>query len=503
MGKSDLSVLVAGSLFLIFLLFVLLDQSDVGIITGYIVSSSDVFSNLQFKIADRSSDGSVTEFFSSPQGGADFYCSFNYSSFVSQSEKHFDLLFLRNDSVVPAARFTDLTEGDYDDFSDSNGAFCFSDSLSCVGFYSLSNAEKGRWICSLRFWNSTTEVFLNSSSSFILGNAESTLHAPRLIADLPDVITLSNNGSILDFEGGDEDYHSGFILDLENYFDDPDNDSLEYRVSGDQFIDVRIDSDGDVTFIVPFDYEGKEELVFYAFDNAEKVVAPSLSVIVGSGISSPSCSPFWSCSPFEACISSVQTRSCTDLNSCSSLEGRPSLTRPCDQNSSLGSASSGPSVSLQGEIQLKEPLFASTGRVVALIFVLLALLGMIGGVIYFVYRARKEHKSFFDFKKKTSGAKDTLSKELISTSSSNDDSSLDTYIRKALAQKQKADRIRSDLLHAGWPKETVVQKVNELSLESFINEKLRLGFSKEVIRKSLLNRKWPQEFVDKVLSKIK
>lgn len=56
------------------------------------------------------------------------------------------------------------------------------------------------------------------------------------------------------------------LFDLDEYFTDPDNQTLSYSVGGNQKVDVTINEDGTVTMSAPEDFSGTEQLIFTAQD---------------------------------------------------------------------------------------------------------------------------------------------------------------------------------------------------------------------------------------------
>ena len=72
-----------------------------------------------------------------------------------------------------------------------------------------------------------------------------------------------------------------------------------------------------------------------------------------------------------------------------------------------------------------------------------------------------------------------------------------------LQQNQPQQKIKDDLINAGWDKNTVSELMNYVTLKIFVKTKLSSGFTKEKIRESLLSKGWKKEIVDKIFSELK
>ncbi|MFQ6060952.1 MAG: hypothetical protein ACE5KV_06640, partial [Thermoplasmata archaeon] len=79
-------------------------------------------------------------------------------------------------------------------------------------------------------------------------------YVPELVKDLPDV-TLYEGQEVINY------------FDLDDYFDDPDHDSLFYT-SGNVHVDIIINDDHTVDFKAPMDWSGEEVVTFRAIDTS-------------------------------------------------------------------------------------------------------------------------------------------------------------------------------------------------------------------------------------------
>lgn len=115
-----------------------------------------------------------------------------------------------------------------------------------------------------------------SNSSFANENGEFTIlnRPPEFSGTLPDVS--------LKIDSTKED-----VFNLNDYFSDPDDDTLIYSVTGNSSITVTIGSDNYVSFSSTDDWEGTETMVFTASDGEDEVSSNEIDVTVENDFGPP------------------------------------------------------------------------------------------------------------------------------------------------------------------------------------------------------------------------
>jgi hypothetical protein len=145
------------------------------------------------------------------------------------------------------------------------------------------------------------------------------------------------------------------VIDLDDYFMDPDNDPLTFTwVIDNARINVSIDSTHLVTFAPDQTFYGFAHITFYAHDffssTPSNVVTlevlftplPQMPAIPAGGgggggtnftAKMPVCEEDWICSDWGPCLpSGYQTRTCRDKNECGTNNKMPETTRECIYN---------------------------------------------------------------------------------------------------------------------------------------------------------------------------
>lgn len=123
-------------------------------------------------------------------------------------------------------------------------------------------------------WNGEESITFKAtdpSSSYITDEVKVTVKSEN---DPPVMTSLISD---IDF---DEDTAASEVIDLNDYFIDPDGDSLTFSYSGNVNIYVYIDTMGKVTLTPEDDYNGQEMLTFTASDNIGEPVSTYLNVTV-------------------------------------------------------------------------------------------------------------------------------------------------------------------------------------------------------------------------------
>ncbi len=153
---------------------------------------------------------------------------------------------------------------------------------------------------------------------------------PVLIAELPNETWIKNSVLI--------------GRDLDDYFVDPDNDTLKYYVEPVDNINIMINSTSHIYIAQPeTNWYGNRTVIFYAKDpwgatassneiffkvlNVNPVAKKSSS---GNARPKPPCIPKWDCGEWSRCKpTGIKTRRCVDLNNCNSTFYTPPTVLNC------------------------------------------------------------------------------------------------------------------------------------------------------------------------------
>ncbi len=138
-------------------------------------------------------------------------------------------------------------------------------------------------------------------------------------------------------------------LNLNDYFDDPDNDPLYYQAMGASNFEVRIRQDSLVSFFVTDDFCGVETIYFTATDitdlpphnytvdsnmvslNAVCPTPPETPVTGGAPTPPSRCTPEWKCERWSRCYpNETQYRRCIDMNGCDPLNLEKIFWQECE-----------------------------------------------------------------------------------------------------------------------------------------------------------------------------
>ena len=187
--------------------------------------------------------------------------------------------------------------------------------------------------------------YYDNSSSKYRCNDQCQLHGltnnpPVLISDIPNMTWP--RGTKLS------------VIDLDDYFMDPDNDYLTYTWYIDTTrINVTIDINNIITFAPDFSFYGEAHITFYANDPFTATpsnivllnitftpILPSQPLPAGGGgggganknMSKPEelCLENWTCTDWGPCLpSGYQTRTCIDRNQCGTNNDMPDIMREC------------------------------------------------------------------------------------------------------------------------------------------------------------------------------
>ncbi|HLD21817.1 MAG TPA: hypothetical protein VJB65_02860 [Patescibacteria group bacterium] len=144
----------------------------------------------------------------------------------------------------------------FTDNGNNSGTFNWVPAIGDAGQYQLTiQANDGT--------TTATQVVNMSVNEQEMGNQN---HAPVFSGSIPNI----------SFEAGKT---ISDAIDLAGYFSDQDDDLLTYAVSGNQFVEVDMDLQGQISLFAPITFEGIETLLFTATDS-EGETAQSNQVII-------------------------------------------------------------------------------------------------------------------------------------------------------------------------------------------------------------------------------
>ena len=166
-----------------------------------------------------------------------------------------------------------------------------------------------------------------------------------------DNFTITNRAPVLISTMPNETWNEDTILtgrDLDDYFIEPDGETLTYTSTGVTNIDVSIDN---ITHVVTYtpqgNFYGDRTVKFYAYDphnaRADSNIVYLSVIDVPEPVSTPAaaggggggtriiCEELWECSAWGACLpSGIQTRTCIDLADCGTEFRKPFESMDCE-----------------------------------------------------------------------------------------------------------------------------------------------------------------------------
>ena len=187
-------------------------------------------------------------------------------------------------------------------------------------------------------------VFCNASM-FLLDS-----HYPLGTINKTNNFTITNRAPVLISNMPNETWNENTILtgrDLDDYFLEPDGETLTYTSTGVPNIDVSIDN---ITHVITYtpdaNFYGNRTVKFYAYDphnaRAESNIVYLFVIHVPRPVPTPPsagggggiriiCEELWECSEWSNCLpSGIEVRTCIDLADCGTEFQRPFESRECD-----------------------------------------------------------------------------------------------------------------------------------------------------------------------------
>jgi len=353
---------------------------------------------------------------------------------------------------------------------DNASIFCELDQSECAVLVNITKFQPGNWKCLAK----QGDNFKFSNLMTMVGSS------PYLKLDIPD-FSVDKNGNF-----------SGNTINLNQYFFDPDGEKLQYNIIGAKQLQIIIEN-GNIIIKNPRNFEGIETVTFRAFDGVQGKFSNTVKITVGSGIGNNDCYPVWDCGLWGECLGGLRIRECNDKNNCGAEIGMPLLSQACDElNGAIGVRQQAKTIGVQN-IQVSENFISGSIRYITIIIFIIAILGSAGFLVY-----------WYKFRKNNVVNKEPVQQNQITSNNKSDNSEqLKQYIETMLQQNQPQQKIKDDLINAGWDKNTVSELMNYVTLKIFVKTKLSSGFTKEKIRESLLSKGWKKEIVDKIFSELK
>jgi len=361
----------------------------------------------------------------------------------------------------------------------------------CEVVFSVDESHTGNWSCIVNIGEG--EIIKKSNNLTMLNSP------PELIDAIPN----------LTFAGGfEEDF-----IDLSDYFEDPDGDSLEYTYTGGDKINLSINSNGKVNITAPDDINLSEGFRFVASDGVDSVESNLFNItIIGlTEESNDTCVPDWETSNWGECNpGGVRYRNVTDLNGCGVDTDKPAMSESCTYQGGeplAGDETEGSETETQPE-KKEESIFENklflTGIILGLFLLLLV------GILLF--EKLKSKKGFLEEdrkekpkkkEKKEKPKEETQVKTKIKAKKIQGESipvNIEDAVKYVKDMKERGASlkdIKNKLILSGWEGKHANQAIDILRLREFINEKLKQGAKKESLVKLLKQKGWKEEIIDK------
>ncbi len=370
------------------------------------------------------------------------------------------------------------------------------------------NTDLGYWNCSINVSDGYSINFsLNSSNVFSMNNT------PIIF------VGKLNNESWYNDTSRDTDYPI-ITSDINgNGFYDPDS-IINITPVGNTSINVTIGSDYKVNFIGKSkNFTGIVKMFFNATDIYSSARSNNITLNV-SKRSITSCTANWSCSDWTTCTNNLQFKTCTDTNQCNSSQLTKLENQTCTISQTTGgsgstesptspgtgtsgaSSSSGSTNQSQKAASAGASSSATTQKIIISLGIILGIIGLSAGG-YFLYRyySTKEEKSIFEvptekpkeIKQEKIEFKSTIEAKPITIANLDE---LKKYIQTAFKNKVPIQKIKEDLLKAGWKEKQIQDELNLVSLKNFIQVKINQGMKKEDVVSMLKLKGWREDQIE-------
>ena len=406
------------------------------------------------------------------------------------------------------------------DMSSSCTGTSWSSGKICSVNTNVDTSDLGYWNCTIQASDGTNTNYSNSSVLLMI-------NSPPQLKDIIENLTWNIN------ENNTE-------LDLKDYFSEPDSQTMNYSVSGNNHINISIKSNDNVLMIPDKDWIGSETVIFKARD--EKGAETGSNNVLLNVTVLLNCTPTWLCGNWSDCIGGTQTRSCAINNSCNLQIGRPDLLKNCTgititcaadgyckegcsggdpdcsctvQYGSLCGASqncSSPILHSGAGVCCSTPCSSiynaavkskSSGFFSSQTNKILVGVGSIAGIV-FIITLIILISTYIDKKKAVVEEKpiteEQVQQKLLDTTPvkikpTNMDKMKD-YMEQSLANKVPMRIIKGELTKVGWTESDIDKELNIARLRNYIQIKLNQGIPRAEIEQSLRMKGWTQDQIN-------
>ncbi|MDO8739950.1 MAG: LamG-like jellyroll fold domain-containing protein [Candidatus Woesearchaeota archaeon] len=349
-----------------------------------------------------------------------------------------------------------------------------------------------------------------STESSLLYNATSGMHTIKLvitdgIAEISQAWNISasyiNNPPILIMPVPDQTItgNKTNVMNLNNYFTDPDDDTLTFSATTNANVNVII-VNGVVSFYSTTTTTTTERVIFTASDNIEAVPSNEISINIIAVAPSPkcgnnaldageecdgtknqackglncksdctctkavvpSCTPNWQCDIWLTCISGRQTRTCRDANSCNNMAGKPSEQQSCTVAPPQ----------IEQPTKIKKPWWQ--GWMLYAILAVIVLGGAAGGG-FVVYKQQ-------GMKKKMATERQRLLQQEMMRAETQREAELRRYIADTLNKGFTQEQIKKRLIETGWSPAVVDRSIMAASPKKQMQSLLKLRPFEQVMQ---------------------
>jgi len=169
-------------------------------------------------------------------------------------------------------------------------------------------SDLGYWNCTVKADDGTNKNYKNSSVLLMI-------NSPPVLSDEIENITVDKNENYTNF-------------DLDDYFDDPDSQKLNYSVDGNDNVDIEIEDNGDVVFSPANNWTGTEIVIFTAED--EKGAETKSNNVSINVVDLLNCTSSWYYGNWSTCLNGTRARSYSDLNNCTIQTSVPASSETCN-----------------------------------------------------------------------------------------------------------------------------------------------------------------------------